>query len=199
MKAIHSAHGVWESVENGYTVPENEEAFNQNERNDLEKLRKKDQCALTIFHQGLDDDMFENIANETTSKGAWEKLQRSVMGIDKVKKRLTPTLRDEFETLLMKEVTNQIKRLEEAVMDVRVIDKILHSLTKKFWHVVVAIKELKDLEAMTIDELNDSLREHEERMNHDDDVEQGRNQWYERDHGQEEQTQKAQPNYKGRG
>ncbi|XP_051117318.1 protein DETOXIFICATION 3-like [Andrographis paniculata] len=143
IKAILGAHGVWESVENDYTVPENEGALNQNERNELEKLRKKDQCAHTIIHQGLDDDIFKKIANETTSKGAWEKFQRSVMGVDKVKKVRLQTLRGELETLSMKEskliqdyftrvlaVTNQMKRLGEVVSDVRVIEKIFCSLTK---------------------------------------------------------------------
>ena len=68
----------------------------------MEKKRKKDQYALTIIHQGLDDDMFEKIANDTTSNKLWESLQNSILGVDKVKKVRLQTLRAEFESLFMK-------------------------------------------------------------------------------------------------
>ena len=122
--------------------------------------------------------MFVKIANDTTSKKAWETLQKSVMGAKKVKKVRLQTLRAKFEALLMKEedtisnyfnkilaVMNQMKRLGEDIKDVRVVEKILRSLTTRFDHIVVAIEKSKDLEAMTIDELNRLLRAYEERMN----------------------------------
>ena len=177
MKAILGSQGVWDIVDKGFVIPENEDALSTQEKEAFEKERKKDQCALTIIHQGLDDDMFEKVANETTSKQTWETLHNSVMGVAKVKKVRLQNQRAEFESLFMKEsesiqdyftrilaVVNQMKRLGEPLPDVRVVEKILRSLNSKFNHVVVAIQESKDLEALSVDELNGSLRAYEDMM-----------------------------------
>lgn len=62
-------------------------------------------------------------------------------------------------------IVNQMKRLGESMEDSRVVEKILRSLNSDFNHVVVAIEESnKDSNSITIDELNKSLRAHEQRM-----------------------------------
>jgi hypothetical protein len=59
---------------------------------------------------------------------------------------------------------NGLKRNNEKVDYIRVIEKVLRSLSSKFEHVVVAIEESKDLEKLTIEELLGSLQVHEQRM-----------------------------------
>ncbi|KAL1298173.1 hypothetical protein AAHE18_18G013000 [Arachis hypogaea] len=103
MKAILDAQGVWEMVEKDYVDPENVEKLIDAQKDELENKRNKDQCALTIIHQGLDDDIFEKIADITNAKKAWDTLQNFVIGVEKVKKVRLQTLRAEFESLMMKE------------------------------------------------------------------------------------------------
>ncbi|XP_070018817.1 uncharacterized protein [Nicotiana sylvestris] len=86
MKAILGSQDVWEIVDRGYAKPDNEEALPQTEKEVLAKTRKKDQQALTLIHQCLDDAMFEKVTDATTSKQAWRILQNSLQGVDKVKK-----------------------------------------------------------------------------------------------------------------
>uniref|UniRef100_A0A803LBQ2 DUF4219 domain-containing protein n=1 Tax=Chenopodium quinoa TaxID=63459 RepID=A0A803LBQ2_CHEQI len=85
MKTILSAQGLWEIVEKGFIQPEDDSKLNEADKQGLETERKKDQNALTVI-QGLDDDMFEKVANATNSKQAWNTLQNSFEGVSRVKK-----------------------------------------------------------------------------------------------------------------
>ncbi|KAL0455301.1 UNVERIFIED_CONTAM: hypothetical protein Slati_0869300 [Sesamum latifolium] len=132
---------------------------------------------LYLIHQCLDDTVFEKVASATTSKEAWETLAKSLQGVDKVKKVRLQSLRGEFEALRMNEsdaildycsrvktVVNQLKRYGDKIDDVRVLEKILHSLTGKFDYIVCVIEQIKDLKIMTIEELEGSLQAHEKKI-----------------------------------
>ena len=92
----------------------------------------------------MNEDTFETIANAKTSKEAWDKLQSTHRGADRVKKVRLQTLRGESESLQMKEteviaeyhtkvmaVVNQLRRNGEEITDVRVMEKVLRSLNTK--------------------------------------------------------------------
>jgi hypothetical protein len=86
MKTIICAHGLWSIVENDVEEPEDDSRLTVTELNALQKKRNRDQTALSIIHQGLNNDIFEKIANETSSKDAWEILKSSAVEVYKVKK-----------------------------------------------------------------------------------------------------------------
>ncbi|XP_017190472.2 uncharacterized protein [Malus domestica] len=57
-----------------------------------------------------------------------------------------------------------MKKNGERLDDVRIMEKILRSLTSNFEHVVTAIEESKNLETMSAEELLGSLLVHEQRI-----------------------------------
>lgn len=60
----------------------------------------------------------------------------------------------------------------EKIQDVTVVEKILRSMTPKFNYVVCSIEESKDLDDLSIDELQGSLLVHEQKVNQQEKEEQ---------------------------
>nr|GEV80828.1 retrovirus-related Pol polyprotein from transposon TNT 1-94 [Tanacetum cinerariifolium] len=59
MKALLGSHDVWDIVDKGIEKVDDESLLNATQRVDLQNSRKKDQSALTLIFQCLDDAMFE--------------------------------------------------------------------------------------------------------------------------------------------
>ena len=86
MKASLGPQDTWDVIENGYTEPEGTDGLINVQKDALKDLRKKDKMALFFIYQGVDESAFEKIANATTSKQAWQILQNSYKGAERVKK-----------------------------------------------------------------------------------------------------------------
>ena len=129
-----------------------------------------------MMFQAVDESGFEKIVKATTSKEAWDALEKVIKGTDRVKQVRLQTLRGELESMKMKEsknvseyitcvqtVINQLNRNGEMLPKTRVVEKILRLLTENFENVVCAIEESKNLATFTVDELAGSLEAHEQR------------------------------------
>ncbi|KAL4348689.1 hypothetical protein GQ457_17G010100 [Hibiscus cannabinus] len=213
MKALLGAQDAWEITHKGYESPQDETLLSQQERDALTKTKKKDQQALSLIHQCLDDSMFVKVANVNTAKEAWKILQNSFQGVDKVKKVRLQVLRGEFETLRMKEsesisdyysrvvvIVNQMKRYGETIEDDSVIEKILRSLTPKFDYVVCVI-DSNDLDSKSIEQVIGELQAQEDRFNRrqDETIEQALKANVYLKNNREEKNQKDRGRGRGRG
>ena len=179
MRALFGSQELWELIIDGFTepTPEVEATYTAEEKKALREQRKKDSKARFLLYQGLDESTFERVAEATTSKEAWEILATIYKGVERVKRIRLQTLRGDLEAGQMKDeeqisdyysrlllIVNKIRRNGEKMEDIRVMEKLLRSLTSKFEHVVAAIEESKNLEEISIEELLRSLQVHEQRM-----------------------------------
>jgi len=106
MKALFGFQELSKIVELGYAEPEDQDAataLTQVQKDSLSTNKRKDEKALFFIYQAVDEIVFEKISSATTSKEAWEMLQRSYEGDEKVKSVRLQALRGEFESLKMKD------------------------------------------------------------------------------------------------
>ncbi|XP_017437968.1 uncharacterized protein LOC108344017 [Vigna angularis] len=61
-------------------------------------------------------------------------------------------------------VVSAMRACDKVVKDKKIVEKILRTLTPEYDHIVVAIEECKDLENMRVEELQNSLKAHEQRL-----------------------------------
>ena len=70
---------------------------------------------------------------------------------------------DSFYTIFFG-LINQLKYHGETIADQRVVEKFLRNIPPRFESLVVTLEEHKDMSLFTIDELQDSLINHEHRL-----------------------------------
>ena len=104
-------------------------------------------------------------------------MKKKYQGSARAKRQQLQALRSEFEMLRMKlgesvadyfsrtmEIVNKMRIQGEKMEDITIIEKILRSMTPKFNIVVCSIEESKDIDALSIDELQGSLLVHEQKL-----------------------------------
>ncbi|XP_073264776.1 uncharacterized protein [Populus alba] len=129
--------------------------------------------------------ILETILEKDTSKKIWESMKTKYEGNARVKRSTLQALRRDFEILEMKTgetitayfarvmtVANKMRVYGEAMTDVTICEKILRSLTDKFNYIVCSIEESRNLDTITIDELQSSLTIHEQKIHKSSGLEQ---------------------------
>ena len=176
MKVLLGSQDLWEIVQTGYDEPTTEA-----ERIAAKDSSKKNQKALLLIFQGVDEALFEKVSGATTAKAAWEILHKVFQGVDKAKQVRLQSLRAEYNSLRMsasesiidyttklQTVVNEMRRNGEKLEDIQVMEKLMGSVHRRFNFVVASINESKNLSTYTIEELIGSLQAYEMKMNQDD-------------------------------
>ena len=152
MKALLDSQDAWEVVEEGFEEPKDTTDYTAAQNKTLKELRSKGKAALYMLIWAVDESGFEKIVRATTSKVAWDTLEKVFKGTNQVKQVRLQTLRGELESKKMKEsenvsdyitrvqtVSNQLNLNGEMLPETRVVEKILRSLTENFENVICAI------------------------------------------------------------
>jgi hypothetical protein len=153
-------------------------ALTQAENDALKDQRKKDIKDMFYIHQAIHESTLLRFASLKQAKEAWDILQTSYQGMDKVKTSKLQILRRDFENMSMKDsnsvdsfythvigLINQIKSHGETIEDKKVVEKVLRSLPPKFDTLVVTLEERKDPSHFSLDELQVFPINHEHRLN----------------------------------
>ncbi|KAJ0532224.1 putative RNA-directed DNA polymerase [Helianthus annuus] len=177
MENLLRAKNLWHLIDPGITEPAVGVAINENQRKKLEELQTKDKQVKHYLYQAIDRVTFEQILDRRTAKSIWACMKQRFEGNERVKKSMLQKLRRDFEILEMKTsetiseyfarvvtIANQMRSNGEVMPDVKIVEKILRTLTEKYIFVVVSIEESRDVEKMTIDELHSTLLVHEQKF-----------------------------------
>ncbi|MCI09959.1 retrovirus-related Pol polyprotein from transposon TNT 1-94, partial [Trifolium medium] len=166
---------IWELVEVGVTVaPANATAEQQQE---AAASRLKDLKVKNYLFQAIDRTILQTILNRNSAKDIWDSMKSKYQGSTKVKRAQLQALRREFEILGMKDaetideyfartlaIANRMAAQGETMDSIKIVEKILRSLTPKFNYVVCSIEESNDVTTLSVDELQSSLLVQEQRL-----------------------------------
>ncbi|CAM8978805.1 unnamed protein product [Rhodiola kirilowii] len=180
MENLLRSKEYWSVVEHGYTEPKKEESLQPAEQKLLDEARK----AKNYLFQAIDKSILKTNTQKSTSKLLWDSMKAKYQGNERVKQAQLQKLRRTFEMLEMKSGeaiadyfgrvmsnTNDMKNNGEILEDVKIVENILRTLTEEFNFVVCSIKESKDIDEISIDELQSSLLVHEQKEEEEEEEE----------------------------
>ena len=115
-------------------------------------MKLKDLKVKNYLFQAIDRTVLDTILRKDIVKNIWDAMKKKFKGNARVKRSYLQTLRREFETLEMRigegvteyfsrvmTVANKMRTYGEDMQDVKVVEKILCSLTEKYNYVVCSI------------------------------------------------------------
>jgi len=92
MKALLESQDCWEVVQEGFEELENTTGYLTVHNKVLKETRSKDKVALYMMYRAIDEAIFEKIVGASTSKEAWNILEKVFKGAVRVKKMCLQSL-----------------------------------------------------------------------------------------------------------
>ena len=167
----------WGLVEHGCVEPASGSVQTDAQQKKSDELKLKDLKVKNYLFQAIDRTVLDTILKKDTAKDIWDAMKKKFEGNARVKKSHLQALRREFETLEMKmgegvtsycsrvmTIANKMRVYGEEMGDVKIVEKILRTLTERFNYIVCCIEESKDTEKLTVDELQSTLIVHEQKF-----------------------------------
>ncbi|XP_048235396.1 uncharacterized protein LOC112534844 [Ricinus communis] len=177
MENLMQSKEYWIIVENGFKEPDAGEKLTAEQEKTLTELRLKDFKAMNYLLSSIDKTILKTISQKASAKELWDSMKLKFQGSARVKRAQLQALRREFEVLEMKEgesvndyfgrvivVSNAMRNCGEEINDVKIVEKILRTLTERFNYVVCSIEESKDIDMLSVDQLQSSLLVHEQKF-----------------------------------
>ncbi|KAI3748357.1 hypothetical protein L6452_11377 [Arctium lappa] len=177
MENLLRSKEYWCIIEVGYKEPRVGEQLSTAQQKASDEAKLKDLKARNYLFQAIDKSILKTITQKETAKQLWDSMKVKYRGNARVKRAQFQRLRREFETLEMKMgesvtdyfgrvmvITNDMRNCGEDMDDVKIVEKILRTLTENFNFVVCSIEESKDIDQLTVDELQSSLLVHEHKV-----------------------------------
>ena len=174
---------MWDVVLDGSYVPmktkAGSEALEPKVRSEWTELEiKKVQVnykAINTLRCALNPTEFNRISTCKTAKEIWDKLKVTHEGTSKVKESKIALLSNQYEMFKMQAkesitswfdryttIVNQLNQLGRVISEDEMVKRLLRSLPKSWRSTVVAIREAKDLNKISLDEIYGSLLMYEQ-------------------------------------
>ncbi|XP_073120289.1 uncharacterized protein [Henckelia pumila] len=156
----------WQVVSTGILEPATSVTLTETQRAELEGLKLKDLKAKNYLFQAIDRSILEAILCKETSKDIWDSMKKKYQGSSRTKRVQLQALRRSFETLQMKDdelvtsycartmaIASKMRFHGEKMEDVAIVEMILRSLAPKYNYVACSIEESKDIDNLSLDEI----------------------------------------------
>ncbi|VFQ66096.1 unnamed protein product [Cuscuta campestris] len=187
MRAFLKSQGgrVWRIIETGWTEPTETNAEGVKVIKTFEKYSKEEaqaaECndrALNALFGAVDSSQYRLISNCTEAKKAWESLETTHEGDERVKTAKIQILMTKYESLRMdekeritdfhgrvRELANEAENLKRPFTEDSLVLKVLRALPESYAMDAKAIRQAHDIKNMTLDQLMGNLETIELQMN----------------------------------
>ncbi|KAF1863412.1 hypothetical protein Lal_00031299 [Lupinus albus] len=177
MENLLRSKEYWSVIVDGFTEPAHDAVLSAAQKKMYDEARLKDLKAKNYLFSSIDKTILKTITQKETFKQLWNSMRIKYQGNARVQRAQLQTLRRNFELLDMENgesvtdyfgrvmvVENDMRNCGEDMPDVKIVEKILRTLTENFNYIVCSIEESKDIDSLSVDELQSSLLVHEQKF-----------------------------------